>query len=463
MKRIAQILACITIFTSACNSCSNNSAVPADTSPTDEHATNLSEMEHKAFVQSDENMLNPERGMYEWVKMTEQEEFKGTRNKGFTLVYTPVIIKDYINKDLDQTFLNQLSEHLALARESGVKIIFRFRYSDDDTSTPTDAPLDRIVKHISQLQPIFEANADVILAVEAGFIGRWGEWHSSTNGLDDDPTARKTVINALLSAVSSDRSVLLREPPHKASFVGNNTPLSASNAYSGSASSRIGHHNDCFLDGPDDNGTYPSKEIDFWKDYTAKDTLYVPMGGETCDIKQPRTDCETALTELAMIHWSFLNSEYHEGVLANWTSQGCIETIKKNLGYRFVITDAWWSKGVKQGQDMKVRLAIKNNGYSSPLNKRDIYLVLKGATEIITKIDTDIRKWEPEKSQTIDTTIKIPAGAQAGTYKLSLWLPDPYATLKNNPLYSVRLASDDVWDQTNGTNNISDIIILTYE
>jgi ABC-type phosphate/phosphonate transport system ATPase subunit len=74
-----------------------------------------------------------------------------------------------------------LADGLARARDVGVKVILRFVYNED--SSGNDTTLNRMIKHIEQIQSngILVNNADVIAVVQAGFIGAWGEWHSSSN------------------------------------------------------------------------------------------------------------------------------------------------------------------------------------------------------------------------------------------------------------------------------------------
>ena len=39
-----------------------------------------------------------------------------------------------------------------------------------------DAALPQMLKHIDQLKPLLQANEDVILSVQIGFIGVWGKF-----------------------------------------------------------------------------------------------------------------------------------------------------------------------------------------------------------------------------------------------------------------------------------------------
>src|SRR5699024_7204160 len=136
-----------------------------------------------------------------------------------------------------------------------------------------DASEARVLAHIAQLEPLLRAHEDVIALVQAGFIGAWGEWHTSTHGLDDDPDARRAILEALLDALPTSRSTQLRCPAYKEVLFGD--PLTEAEARSGSHEARVGHHNDCFVSSESDVGTYPSGERERWVSYLAADTRFV--------------------------------------------------------------------------------------------------------------------------------------------------------------------------------------------
>lgn len=95
---------------------------------------------------------------------------------------------------------------------SRVKCVIRFAYTNTQGGT-TDPLKSILLNHISQLTPILTSNQDAILAVQAGFVGPWGEWHGSTN-FGDDLEGRQAIVNALLEAVP-ERNVQIRTPLHK--------------------------------------------------------------------------------------------------------------------------------------------------------------------------------------------------------------------------------------------------------
>ena len=261
------------------------------------------------LYQSATDIVNPERGYYVGYNLLSPSGAATVRSSGHTVAIAIVRLDDYRYKALDSAFISKLQTGLNAARAAGIKVILRFAYN---ASLSADASKSRILGHITQLKPLFTQNADVIAVMQAGFIGAWGEWHSSTNGLENN-TDRKAILDALLAALPASRSVQVRTPMFKANIYGT-TPVSSTEAFANTARARIGHHNDCFLASDSDMGTYASP-VATWESYTGKDTTFVPMGGETCAVSS-RTTCSTALTEMAANHWSFLNQAYLGSVIS---------------------------------------------------------------------------------------------------------------------------------------------------
>jgi hypothetical protein len=72
------------------------------------------------------------------------------------------------------------------------------------------------------------------------------------------------------------------------------------------------------------------------------------------------------------------------------------------------------------------------------------------------KLYIDPRTWEPGTA-TFTSKLLIPSNISAGAYQLALWLPDGYASLQDNPLYAIRFANDNVFDQSTGYNILGPI------
>ena len=98
-------------------------------------------------------------------------------------------------------------------------------------------------------------SADVIAVLQAGFIGAWGEWHTSSNNLTT-PARKAAVRDALLKVLPAGRTLQVRTPADLAQWYPQPATVQQALQPTPPAQGRIGLHNDCFLASPDDVGTY---------------------------------------------------------------------------------------------------------------------------------------------------------------------------------------------------------------
>ena len=405
-----------------------------------------------SFVASERAPTNPERGFYQSVDLMSEDDLTWVTANGVRLVHTYVRLDDYRSQDIPAGFLNELGEHLDVARDAGVKVIFRASYNFG-IGEP-DASLTWVLRHIEQLAPVWTANADVIAVVQAGFIGAWGEWHSSSNGLDT-PANRAAVLDALLEAVPDERMVQLRYPGDLIEAY--STPIGPAGGHDGSDRARTGHHNDCFVSSPTDVGTYfPEARTGEFKDFLEAQTRYTWAGGETCgaDLDVERWDCATTLDEMERFHFSYINRSYYQGAIDSWTSEGCHDEIFDRLGYRIRAAGAAHSDSVTEGGSFTLNLTLVNDGFAAPMNPRTAFIVLDGPERVEVVLPDDPRDWQPGQIA-LRLSIPVPAGTSLGDYRISLWLPDP--DLPGRSDYAIRLANDGIWDS--GRNTIGTIAV----
>lgn len=395
------------------------------------------------FDASDDALLNPERGLFTIGDLVSGFDFTEVRERGSTVSYVLVRLDEFRTQPLTYDFLTQLERGFGLARAAGVKILLRFAYNFD--AGGADAPRDVILNHLNQLSPVLHRNADVIAAVEAGLIGAWGEWHSSTNGLEN-VADRRDIVDGLLAAIPSSRAVMVRTPMYK-------RDLSAAGL------ARIGHHNDCFLASDSDLGTYASP-VDEWKRAVAEDGLTVPVGGETCQPAPPRSDCASALAELDALHWSLMSRGGSREVWQEWADGGCTAEIERRLGYRFRFVRAIHDDVVAPGGTLTLELQVKNDGFAAPYNERPVFVVLAGGgVRVALPVDQDPRRWRPGEETRFTARVTVPDDLVPGEYHLGLWLPDAAPTLQARPDFAIRFANPEVWDEATGTNLIGTIMI----
>jgi hypothetical protein len=243
---------------------------------------------------------------------------------------------------------------------------------------------------------------------------------------------------------------------------------------------RVGHLNDCFLQGDSDVGTFDSPPgIEAWKKYVGLETRFVPMTGETCAwdagalAAAPRTHCPgfeeggqpSAIDELAAHHWSLLHIAYSPLVIDRWKMEGCFGEIARNLGYRFSIVSAAVSSSVRPGGVLRVELRMHNRGYASLFNRRPAWIVLRGERAVLRAelSSVDPRRWSAGPDEiAVDLRLRAPADAPEGTYRVALWLPDAFdpftpGSIHDRPEYAVRFDNADVWDAATGENVVGEI------
>jgi len=222
------------------------------------------------------NFCNPERGFYLHVEQSvsangktnlTESHFTKARNTGRSLLLRLYYFDQFTTTDLPDKVLAQINSDFALFRQHGCKAILRFAYTADDETWPIQDASPAIWKrHLEQLKPVLHDNADVIAVVQAGFMGAWGEWYYSSEGTGDEiaQSVKNNLINQLLDAVPASRAVQLRTPEYKRSYLGKNkdAALDSVEAFTGTPRARLGHHNDAFLYGKNNMGTYTDRGSD---------------------------------------------------------------------------------------------------------------------------------------------------------------------------------------------------------
>lgn len=414
------------------------------------------------FKPSTRDFPNPERGFYrasgEPLDRLDPAWFDRVFAEGGRLAYARMDLSAYRTRPLPADYLSALAKGFAKARASGVKLIVRATYNyprgETGYQNAQDAPLPVVLRHVAQLKPLFERNKDVIAVVQAGFIGAWGEWHTSSNGLTS-PENRLAVRDALLAAVPKDRFVQFRYPPDLIAWT--STPPKRL---------RTGFHNDCFLASETDVGTFPenSAERERMRGQIATLTAEAPFGGETCNPAddpgaKPRTDCADILREGAAFHLTYLNADYYRGMFHDrWQAQGCMAEVRRRMGYRLAYAGALLPPEAARGGRWAGSITIRNEGWARPTNPRKLEIVLLGRAGQVCRlaVAADARTWLPGAAHTVPFDLALPAGLAAGTYDVALALPDADAALGTERRYAIRPANDDDpaqgqgWSETAG-------------
>jgi hypothetical protein len=409
-----------------------------------------------SFAGTSAEIANPDRGFYGWggtdfVTSFDSAGLLSAYNAGQRLILAKVQLDNYRSSDLPSSFLSTLSSRFASVRSAGLKVVLWFNY--DFGSGGYDASATQIKRHLEQLKPVLAANADVIPFMRAGFIGAWGEWHSSKSGnscgynsgsttCETADANRAIVRDALLANVPSTTQIQFRYPKDMMRWYP-----------SASQQRRAGVHNDCFLAGPSDSGTYSSTDQ---RTYTKTLSNQTAFGGETCgDAEAPlRMSCNDILTEGPAYHLSWLNSSDWAGFITAWRNGGCYSKVAAFMGYRLQLDSASHATQVNRGGQVAVTVNLRNVGWSRIFSERQLTVTLRhkttGAT--LTGAAGNLRDLSPQAtaSTTLTIGVSIPSGAQTGEYDVYLGAPDVFAATAGNPKFAVRFANADNASQAQG-------------
>jgi len=322
------------------------------------------------YQDSDKELMNPARGFYVQFDSADTEKsakikMSEMRKKGMTLAMIGFDIKDYVNMRIGVAKLSELEFALHKAKSYGLKVILRTAYGFTSASKFKDPSDIEVVKqHILQISPIVNKYADIIYCVQAGFIGAWGEWHSS-NLLTEDESAdtivRNSVLSTLLQSLVPSIPVDVRRPR----FI-------REAARAGIDVSRLGIHNDALLSTEDDMGTYDDPAFNRQAEFNwIRQDLGAKISGGEMPLLGPFSQFENALDELNELHISYLNHEYNKDVLKSWAKskfnqQTALSYIESHLGYRLFLKEVAMPEKVNPNSVLNFKLSVLNTGYAAP-------------------------------------------------------------------------------------------------
>ncbi|KAK7115638.1 uncharacterized protein [Littorina saxatilis] len=439
----------------------------------------------KMYHESHEHVENPHRGFLGHTETKASHHSPLTKslldhlrsNNGVTLVLRVFVLDSFVSSSISTDFLNKIRHDLDVVDSAGFTAVLRFCYTLTLRQPPPygDASKSMVLRHISQLKPIFHQYERVITSIEAGFIGTWGEWyytdhfgmanfdapgHDPATGLSSQALRdRKDVVLALLHAAPKSIQIQLRTPQQKMHAIGT-VPAKRQDMQSGNDNARSGHHNDCFLASDTDYGTYSDKAVEY--PYLASDTRYCIMGGETCGVTtNHRHECPTATKELAMFHWTYLNQDYNGDVLNVWKNQGCYEDVHRRLGYRLTIQKAILPKTARVDDNLCFHLEFKNTGYAAPVKHLKFYFILEsshGSQHAAQVTDVDVRDWQPGYTHTVSSNVQLTHFSE-GHYKVFVALSDPL--MGDRADYNVLLATTGVPLYTQGLNDLGHTVFVS--
>lgn len=392
--------------------------------------------------------------------------------------------------DLSSRKLEDIETFLLKLRSSGVKTLLRFAYELSPTLNGPSA--ETVLRHLEQLKPLLLKYMDVIYVLQCGFVGMFGEWHSSCHRLEFDLSFRRELFRSVLDFLPPDRCTMIRYPRLKWEIFGGEA-ITEKEAFSSLPQARIGHFSDGFMAGSNWGGTWWVPEKEFYREkseafrngtwdgiwcdaqaerqqvYVAQESKFMPQDGELFwrDLRGIVLPQEAAkalarfhFDTLGFVHshspfegkrysidfWKAvpadpmflrenhlpLSNGYFESETGKHIWRSYYEYIRDHLGYRIELQDAdiYCDDGRVHGS-----IRLINRGFSAPVNPRPVYLMLGGTAH---RLKCDVRKWYSMEEQTISFDVPAPEKTKC---PIGLWMPDASEILRANPEYAIHCAN----------------------
>ena len=313
------------------------------------------------------------------------------------------------SQDLTEDALNVLQESLDSIRANRgfavVRICYDPWYNGRSNVTPDH---EWVLKHVKQLAPVLSKNTDVIVALEMGMHGAYGEMHSDTN-ITYDRVAE--AVNLMLRNTPPELKILTRTGNYSAKVLGfdnwgvdfhiDGEKFAEIAKAKGDTMYRVGMFNDGYLGTQYDYGTWGAdcntsicrEEGVAWLE---KYGINTPYGGEaltTAKDYQVINTPEFLSYEGFRTHTSYLNIQWNNNLIDSWKktlfnikdfdydfervdSLTGFKYINDHLGYRFVLRESWVTDTVGADGIFKAKVRIQNVGFGNLTWKAPVRLAV---------------------------------------------------------------------------------------
>ncbi|WP_458449237.1 DUF4832 domain-containing protein [Fibrobacter sp.] len=319
-----------------------------------------------------------------------------------------------VSQDLTEDALNVLQQTFDNIRDFGGRVIVRICYDPWYNGRSNVTPAHEwVLKHVKQLAPVLSKNTDVIVALEMGMHGAYGEMHSDTS-ITYDRVAE--AVNLMLRNTPPELKILTRTGNYSAKVLGfdnwgvdfhiDGEKFAEIAKAKGDTMYRVGMFNDGYLGTQYDYGTWGAdcktsicrEEGVAWLE---KYSINTPYGGEaltTASGYEVINTPEFLAYEGFRTHTSYLNIQWNNNLIDSWKktpfkqkdfdydparvdSLSGFKYINDHLGYRFVLRESWITDTVGADGIFKAKLRIQNVGFGNLTRKMNVSLYVHGSRQ----------------------------------------------------------------------------------
>lgn len=314
-----------------------------------------------------------------------------------------------VSQDLTEDALNVLQQTFDNIRTNKGFVIVRICYDPWYNGRSNVTPEHKwVMRHVEQLAPVLSKNTDVIVALEMGMHGAYGEMHSDTS-ITYDRVAE--AVNLMLRNTPPELKILTRTGNYSAKVLGfdnwgvdfhiDGEKFAEIAKAKGDTMYRVGMFNDGYLGTQYDYGTWGAdcktsicrEEGVAWLE---KYGINTPYGGEaltTAGGYQVINTPEFLAYEGFRTHTSYLNIQWNNNLIDGWKkshfegkdfeydgskidSLTGFKYVNDHLGYRFVLRESWLSDTVGFDHVLHAKFRVQNVGFGNLTWKAPVKLAV---------------------------------------------------------------------------------------
>lgn len=413
----------------------------------------------RTYTESTDEIVNPAAGFYKrvTVKLRRNSDvlassvYDGISGyaKSYGILQVCFDLADFsgnaggVTTEIDAKAQDAIEQTLALLRLNKVGAILRFDYNRDGTTSngryiDAEPDLDTVLKHIENVSKPISKYSDVVLGIESGMLGPWGEQHSTTLASSGANTFYR-LVQKWLDKTPQKIGITVRRPLFFAYWanekLGLNLTVSDLADHDFSACpevKRVGVFNDGYLGSSSDLGTFTDRAAE--TAFIGKQAEHTYYGGEL--VADSRTGLMGEYNSVAFLetegfvtHTSYLNIDWNDKVIAQYkanTYNGVdalyggktseLTFIKNRLGYRFYLSQ---SVDMPAGDTGKAsfKFTVSNAGFARLLCPSRTELVFKAAT-VERTVDcsayVDLTQVPSAGEKTFEFAVDVPNDLPAG-------------------------------------------------
>lgn len=314
-----------------------------------------------------------------------------------------------VSQDLTEDALNVLQQTFDNIRANKGFVIVRICYDPWYNGRSNVTPEHKwVLRHVEQLAPVLSKNTDVIVALEMGMHGAYGEMHSDTS-ITYDRVAE--AVNLMLRNTPPELKILTRTGNYSAKVLGfdnwgvdfhiDGEKFAEIAKAKGDTMYRVGMFNDGYLGTQYDYGTWGAdcktsicrEEGVAWLE---KYSVNTPYGGEaltTAGGFEVINTPEFLSYEGFRTHTSYLNVQWNNNLIDGWKksqfegkdfeydgskidSLTGFKYVNDHLGYRFVLRESWLSDTVGFDHVLHAKFRVQNVGFGNLTWKAPVKLAV---------------------------------------------------------------------------------------